>query len=71
MRPCDCKDRHQTKEYLNEQGISFNEFSITVLPSYVLIKAPLTTIRIPMIHFKKFAEWYLEDQEVINDNKTI
>ena len=62
MRPCDCESRDDTKRYLKEQGISYNDYSLTVLPSYVLIEMTTVKIKIPMFHFKRFAEWYLEDQ---------
>lgn len=63
LKPCDCHDRAMAKK-LNEQGISFNDESITVLPNYVLLKMGHTEIKISMKRFKQFAEWYLEEQEI-------
>jgi len=63
LRPCDCHDRH-TAAKLNEQGIAFNENSLAVLPAYVELKVGHTTIKIGMATFKRFAEWYLQEQEV-------
>jgi len=63
MRPCNCKDMYEAKK-LNHQGISFNEYSITVKPMGVIIEVyPHYRIRLPMTIFKRFAKWYLEDQE--------
>ena len=63
LRPCDCKDQ-ATSCLLNEQGIKFNNNSIVVEPSVVVLQLENTTIRLPMSLFKSFAEWYLEEQEV-------
>ena len=63
IRPCDCKDQVTAKK-LNEQGIGFNDDSITIEPSVVVIKMGHTSVRIPMSLFKKFSEWYLEPQEI-------
>lgn len=62
MKPCDCKSTTETMTLLNEQGIGSNNRSIQVIPNYVLLTLDHTQIRIPMNTFKKFAEWYLEDQ---------
>ena len=63
LRPCDCKDMFTT-EMLNEQGIGHNDESITIQPNSVILKMGHTTIKIPMIRFKLFAEWYLTEQEI-------
>lgn len=63
MRPCDCKDCFTARK-LNEQGLKFNEWSITVMPNSVIIENSTTTMRIPMNRFKEFSEWYLEDQKL-------
>lgn len=63
MRPCDCKSYEETKKYLKEQGLAFNNCSIMVRPNVVYIENGPATIKIPMRHFKAFAEWYLGDQE--------
>jgi len=62
MRPCDCKDQYSVENELNEAGIAFNDQSITVQPSIVILKIGACTIKIYQDTFKKFAEWYLEDQ---------
>ena len=61
MKPCDCKDQVDAKS-MNEQGIGINDWGITVIPNYVEMKFPSGVIKIPMTMFKRFAEWYLEDQ---------
>jgi hypothetical protein len=63
MRPCDCQDIHSA-EQLNEQGISYNGNSITIAPPAVILKIDSCELRIPMCLFKRFAEWYLEEQEI-------
>lgn len=63
LRPCDCKDK-ATAYKLNEQGISINDDSLTVKPNYVELKFDVVTLKIPMSKFKKFAEWYLKEQEI-------
>jgi len=61
MKPCDCKDSIDVKK-LNDQGLTFNEWSILIKPTGVWISNPTTELRIPMNKFKSFAEWYLTDQ---------
>jgi len=62
MKPCDCYDS-VTAGRLREQGLGFNEWSITVKPLSVFISNSTTELRISQKLFKQFAEWYLEDQE--------
>jgi hypothetical protein len=48
---------------LQESGLRFNNFEIEVKPCSVFLRVrPYAEIRIPMKHFRAFAEWYLEDQ---------
>jgi hypothetical protein len=63
IRPCDCIDIASAQE-LNEQGIGYNNQSITVKPNVVVLTMDHTEIKIPMDRFKMFAEWYLEEQEI-------
>lgn len=63
MRPCDCKDWHTAITQLREQGIKFNDVGLFVEPAVVVLEVGSCTLRIPMRHFKRLAEWYLEDQE--------
>lgn len=63
LKPCDCIDQF-TANKLNEQGIGFNNRSIKIEPNSVILTIDSTTIKIPMQLFKKFAEWYLEPQEI-------
>lgn len=63
IRPCDCKDQF-TANKLEDQGIKFNDDSIHIEPNSVILTRGHTTIRIPMSLFKKFAEWYLTEQEL-------
>jgi hypothetical protein len=61
MKPCDCETKSEAKK-LNEQGISFNEWSIEVDPPMVTISNTHTIFSVPARKFKAFAEWYIEDQ---------
>lgn len=63
LRPCDCHDQY-TANKLDHQGYGMNDDSITVEPTMVVLKYQSTTIRIPQHLFKRFAEWYLEPQEI-------
>lgn len=67
MKPCDCRDLHTVKTELNEQGITFNDVSLTVEPGIVILEVGPCYLQIPQSHFKRLAEWYLKDQEVTND----
>ena len=64
MKPCDCKS---ISDYdgLHETGISCNQYKFFVADGTgVLIEIdPHVRVRIPSQFFKRFAEWYLEDQE--------
>jgi len=62
MRPSDCKDR-QDADALYEQGIAINDWSLDVDPAVVIIKHHYGELRIPMSIFKRFAKWYLRNQE--------
>ncbi len=62
MKPCDCKDEQDAKS-LNEQGLGINDWSLTVNPAKVVIEhRHYGMVNMPMSIFKKFAEWYLENQ---------
>jgi len=63
LRPCDCNDI-ATAKLLSEQGIGFNEDSFTIDPSVVILKMGHTQVRINMLLMKRFAEWYLKEQEI-------
>jgi hypothetical protein len=63
MKPCDCKDNNDIYTLLNEQGVSFNGYSFSVAPMSVFVKTIDCELRLPQTVFKRFAEWYLEDQE--------
>lgn len=67
MKPCDCKDMMDTRE-LNEQGIGINNYRIEVAPMSVIIETTNFSWKLPQSIFKRFAEWYLEDQEKENEN---
>jgi hypothetical protein len=73
LRPCDCVSKSDALR-LDEQGIGYNNQSLTVEPNLVTLTIDSATIRIPMGLFRKFAEWYLEPQEVepynVPDNDT-
>ena len=63
MRPCDCKSSYDVVNYLNESGIEYNEWSITLTPNTVTISTTFIEFKIPQDYFRRFAEWYLEDQK--------
>lgn len=63
LRPCDCGD-NATASLLNEQGIGTTNGTIMIKPNIVEITLSDTTIRIPMSRFKRYAEWYLEPQDI-------
>lgn len=48
---------------LEEIGVAYNGWSIKVLPNYIQIDSQVCRLRIPMTVFKRFAVWYLEDQQ--------
>ena len=62
MKPCDCHDLYTCLNQLNEQGVQYNNYSLSVQPSLVIIKMPMIEIKIPQSIFERFAKWYLEDQ---------
>jgi hypothetical protein len=43
-------------------AVCYNENSLFLVPPNIVIATPTATLKIPMNHFKRFAEWYLEDQ---------
>ena len=63
IKPCDCIDQSRC-DMLNEQGIGIGDNQILVEGGGVFIKNSTTTLRIPLKHFKRFAEWFLEEQEI-------
>lgn len=74
MRPCDCRSMADVNKYLDASGFKINDNSIRIEPNVVFLELGMTRIRIPMFIFKKFADWYLEDQGIetnwIRDNDT-
>lgn len=63
LRPCDCTDNHLAMQ-LNEQAIAINENSLKVEHGKAVLTIGHTTINIPLKHFKIFATWFLEEQEI-------
>lgn len=63
-RPCDCEDQVDAMK-LKEQGITINDWNMTVEPAVVKIRHHYGTLRIPMSVMKTFAEWYLRDQSTL------
>jgi len=62
MKPCDCKSMVEVRN-LKEQGLRFNNYAIEVDSSGILITIyPYVSLKINHKNFKRFAEWYLEDQ---------
>ena len=63
MKPCDCKSMTDVRK-LAEQGISVNNRGIEVDSGGVLLFIePYCLMKINHRHFKRFAEWYLSEQE--------
>ena len=65
MKPCDYKDQYSIDKYIS--GISYNGRSITVRPPNVVLNIDCCKLTIPMHLFKRFAEWYLEDEDEFFD----
>ena len=62
MKPCDCRTYRDVAE-LQEQGLKFNNVSIIVdSPGVMLEIDPYVRVKFTRDNFKRFAEWYLEDQ---------
>ena len=62
MKPCNCKSMDDVSK-MPESGISHNESGLLIVPPNVMITMPRIALKIPMKVFKRFAEWYLEDQK--------
>ena len=63
MKPCDCKSLMDIRE-LEEHELKYNNESISVYSECVLLNiTPHVTVRFTQKNFKRFAEWYLEDQK--------
>lgn len=63
MKPCDCKEGEDINK-LKESGISYNGILIEVRPPNVGISiGTRVNISIPQLYFKRFAKWYLEEQD--------
>lgn len=63
MRPCDIKTINECQD-LQESGIAFNSRKIEVDSSGVYLTIePHTRVKFSHKIFKRFTEWYLEDQE--------
>lgn len=62
MKPCDCKTMNDVVGNLEETGVIHGMWGFTLNPTFVKIETVNCTLKIPMVVFKRFAEWYLEDQ---------
>jgi hypothetical protein len=62
MKPCDCKDMFTVINQLPESGIVIGRHAISVAPSSVYLETGNVRVILPQSIFKRFAEWYLEDQ---------
>ena len=70
MKPCDCKTYGDCQK-LNERGLRFNNQMILIIsPTTIDPKMKINpyvkinnTTKVTMANFKRFAEWYLEDQK--------
>jgi hypothetical protein len=59
MKPCDVRTT-QDAEALSEQGLQFNNKSIRIDGSGVILEIrPYAWLKIDHRNFKRFAEWYL------------
>lgn len=61
MRPCDCKDQVDLSK-LDHSMLVFNERSIEAWSNCVVIQNGPGRLWLSKNDFKRFAEWYLEDQ---------
>ena len=62
MKPCDVRSLGDCNE-LKEQGLSFNDYAITVHSTGVFLEIdPYVRFKINHNMFGRFARWYLEDQ---------
>ena len=62
MKPCDCKTTTDIKS-LREQGLKYNDESIKADSTGIVLEIyPHFKARFSHRIFKRFAEWYLEDQ---------
>lgn len=68
-KPSDCNSMVQALELKEGNGLAFNDFSIKVQPNVVVLTTTYAEIKIPMVHFKRFAEWYLEPQELTKQKR--
>ena len=62
MKPCDCHDQYTVNKELKEQGLTVGVGTIEVEPGSVILTLGSCKLRIAQGTFKRFAEWYLEDQ---------
>ena len=62
MKPCDCKDMQDVKK-LDHSGIQYNDRGIEVKPNSVIITHGSCTLKVWQEDFRRWAEWYLQDQE--------
>ena len=62
MKPCDCKSLQDINK-LTERELEYNEKSISV-DSVGVILETVPSFRVKFTHtiFRRFCEWYLEDQ---------
>jgi len=63
MKSCDCKNFSDIFK-LFEQVIESEDFGIGISSPFVVIEKGRYTVRIPQDVFRRFAEWYLEEQKL-------
>jgi len=62
MKPCDCRDIRDV-EQLQEQGLRFNNESITIIPPNVILEIkPHVKVLFTQKMFTRFAAWYFQNQ---------
>ena len=70
MKPCDCRMISDINR-LECQGLSFNSRSIGIDSTGVILTIdPYARIKVDHKNFKRFAKWYLEDQEPLTQEST-
>jgi len=65
MKPCDCKTMKDVVGNLEETGVVYGNWGLALSPMVVKIETVNCTLKIPMTVFKRFAEWYLKEQNAL------
>jgi len=68
MKPCDCKNMQDLFD-LDVTAVGYNNDSITVRANGVMLEIGPCKLKISHTLFKRFAEWYLEEQNHLEQIK--